>query len=290
MNDITIKTLNKPLFELDSELGESPVWHVSDNAFYWLDIDKGLLYKYPFNSGNYKVFGLGVKAGCIAPAKNGQLIVATSNGLAYWSENSGLSEKLLTFFPENDMRMMNDGKVDSNGSFWVGSKGPANTAALYRVNPDFSYQTMISNATISNGLDWSPDDKLFYYCDSGVSKIVSYRFSAQTQAISNPELFYERQGCTPDGLTVDSEGNIWAAIWGGSQVVGLRPSGEVFYNIQLPVTLATSLAFGGPQFNQLLITTARTGLTPSQLADQPLAGSVFCVEIPYQGRPAHQFG
>ncbi|NLW71592.1 MAG: SMP-30/gluconolactonase/LRE family protein [Chloroflexi bacterium] len=290
MNDITMKTLNKPLFELDSELGESPIWSVSDKAFYWLDIDKGLLYKHPYDSGKLEVFSLGMKAGCIAPAKNGQLIVATSNGLAYWNEYSGLSERMITFFSENDPRMMNDGKVDAKGNFWVGSKGPANTASLYRVNPDFSHQIIIPNATISNGLDWAPDEKFFYYCDSGVSKIVRYRFSAQTQAVSNPELFYERQGCTPDGLTVDREGNIWTAIWGGSQVVGLRPSGEVFYNIQLPVTLVTSLAFGGPQLNHLLITTARVGLIPSQLADQPLAGSVFCLELPYQGRPAHQFG
>ena len=93
----------------------------------------------------------------------------------------------------------------------------------------------------------------------------------------------------PDGLTIDADGGIWVALWGGAQVRRYSPDGRVTDIVNLPVEQPTSCTFGGDAGDTLYITTARLGLTDAQLAVSPLAGSVFACRPGYRGHPAHAF-
>ena len=79
-------------------------------------------------------------------------------------------------------------------------------------------------------------------------------------------------------MTVDADDHVWIAFWDGWCVRRLTREGEIVAEVALPVQRPTSLAFGGAALDQLFITTARTGLTPGQLRDQPLAGSLLVMQ------------
>ncbi|MGB4595013.1 MAG: SMP-30/gluconolactonase/LRE family protein [Anaerolineaceae bacterium] len=276
--------------KLDNELGESPLWNIEQQTLYWLDIERGQLHTYHPATQDYQTFELGKQAGSIAFTKTDELLVATTNGLAFWNKNTGLTENVIDFFSTTDPRMMNDGKVDPTGNFWVGSKGPKKASFLYRVTPNLITELMLDEITISNGMDWTSDTGYFFYADSGVESVYQFKYDRSLALIGDVVLFYTDNQGTPDGLTIDSQGNIWIAIWDGWQIVGLRPSGEQFCKIQLPVSRPTSVAFGGPDLKTLFITSARTGLSAEALEREPLAGSLFSVLLKTPGRPSNKFG
>lgn len=284
--DLKIK---KPLIPLQNELGESPIWNVSQQKLYWIDIERGLLQTYHPATATFAEFGLGVLAGCITFTKNGYLLVATQNGLSFWDDRTGLHGELIQFFQEDDSRMMNDGKISPTGNFWVGSKGPHQASSLYRVLPDYSFTRQIDQLTISNGLDWTPDQNYFYHCDSGNNMVLRYIYHPENDSISSPEPFFRSDRGVPDGLTVDSQGNVWIALWDGWRVIGIRPDGVEFCSIQMPVSRPTSVCFGGPALDTLFITSARTGLDPLSLVEEPLAGSLFSIHVTTVGKTGNLF-
>lgn len=290
MTKVLQLTIDRPLLELQNELGESPLWSVEQQALYWLDIEGAQLQTYHPQSQAYQAFDLGKQAGCIAFTKTDNLLVATTNGLAYWNKEAGLTRNLLDFFDEKDPRMMNDGKVDPTGNFWVGSKGPKNASFLYRVSPHLAVEKMIDDITISNGMDWTPDRMHFFYVDSRVGTVYQYSYFWPLAMISECVIFFGDEDGTPDGLTIDSRGNLWIALWDGGQVVGVKPSGEIFCQIKLPVSRPTSVTFGGPDLRTLFITSARTGLSKEALELEPLAGSLFSIRLRTPGQPCNKFG
>jgi sugar lactone lactonase YvrE len=93
----------------------------------------------------------------------------------------------------------------------------------------------------------------------------------------------------PDGMTVDADGCMWVAFWGGSCVRRYDPIGHLMRVVELPVSLVTSCTFGGKDLDQLFITTASVGLNDSERAAQPLAGAVFRVDPGVRGTPASYF-
>ena len=267
----------KPLISCQNTLGESPIWDYRRNCLFWLDIDKGLIQSYEPVSKNVETYQVGKKVGCIAMHENGGFILATEAGLSYWNPESGCQKEFLPFKHSNKENMFNDGKVDPLGRFWIGSKGPKGSSRLWILQEN-KLNEKISDLTISNGLDWSVDQGVFYHTDSGDNTIYRYDIDLQTTTLSNRQTFFRPKKGTPDGLTIDSEGNIWTAIWDDWQVLQLNPAGEVLSEISMPVQRPTSITFGGQDFHQLFITSASEGLTGSERLEQPYAGDLFVIE------------
>jgi sugar lactone lactonase YvrE len=148
---------------------------------------------------------------------------------------------------------------------------------------------MESGIGISNGIGWSPDDRVMYYSDSGGAGVVwAYDFDAATGAISNRRVFLpptEGKGVA-DGLTVDSEGGVWCAFWDGWRVERFAPDGRSLLTIPMPVQRPTSCMFGGADLTTLYVTSAGDGFDPAQ---QPLAGDVFRIETGVRGLPEPVF-
>ncbi|MFN2150563.1 MAG: SMP-30/gluconolactonase/LRE family protein, partial [Anaerolineales bacterium] len=198
--------------------------------------------------------------------------------------------------PEADQpyTRFNDGKCDRSGRFWAGTmdEGNPNTrGALYRLDPSGDCQIMQAGIGISNGLGWSPDNRIMYYTDSIKHQIYAYDFDLQSGTIRNRRVFAETpQEYVPDGLAVDAEGHIWSAKWDGWKVVRYAPDGSVDSEIELPVQRPTSCTFGGPELKHLYITSARDGLTAQELARQPEAGNILVLETSTHGLPEPRFG
>jgi sugar lactone lactonase YvrE len=266
-------------------LGESPLWDHRRNALFWVDIDEGLIHSFKLETKETKIWSINEKVGCLAMHEDGGFILATESGLSLWDPESNLKNFFLPFKHSRPDNLFNDGKIDPFGRFWIGTKGPQGTSNLWTLQ-DGKLVVKISGLSISNGLDWSADGRFFYHTDSLEHTIYRYDINLETAELSNRIVFYKTENGTPDGLTIDSDGNIWTAIWDGWHVLQLSPAGEVLTEIRVPVQRPTSIAFGGEDLRSLFITSASEGISPSEREAQPFAGDIFAIQPGVAGRKA----
>lgn len=279
--------IDRPLIQTSNLLGESPLWDPVRQMLFWIDIDRGLLHSFHPETGSIRIDEIGQKLGCIALTNKDDLLLATELGFAFYKPGSPAPENFLNVIPPNQGLMFNDGKVSPTGEFWVGSKGPRGKASLYRLCGDLTCHVILDVISISNGVGWTSDGRFFYHTDSQDRKI--YRYTLCGGKPTNRETFYIPSEGTPDGLSLDTEGNLWVAIWDGWRVVQLSPAGEELAQILLPISRPTSVAFGGKDLKTLYITSASVDLTPAELADQPYAGALFSIALSAQGVPSERF-
>ena len=279
-----------------NKLGEGPVWSSEEQALYWVDIESNCFCRLYPTTGKYEVFDVGVPVGVLALRASGGLVMATKSGFAFWHPHTELH---LIADPEvvKPHTRFNDGAVDSQGRFWAGTmcglpkmcEEPE--GSLYRLDPDSSVHMVETGLTISNGIGWSPDNKLLYLTDSPLHMIYAYDFDVAAGAIENRRPFIhtpDEEG-VPDGLAVDSEGCIWSARWDGWKVTRYELSGKVEREIRLPVQYPTSCAFGGEDLDELHITSAWTALSEEQRKNQPFAGDLFRVKTGIKGLERPKF-
>lgn len=283
------------LFDLKMTLGEGPLWHPDEHCLYWVDIDSGALYQSDRTLKAYTCYQIDTSLGAFGFCKNDQLILATGRGFAAWSPGKDSPDYFWNPLPGRDGVRLNDGKVDPAGRFWAGSIDTAQQQGeLYRLDPDGTQQTLLKRIGISNGLGWSPDGTKMYYTDSYYAVIHSFDFNIETGQISNQRPFVtlprDHDKIVPDGLCVDVEGCVWSAQWNGWQVIRYDPEGNPILSVKVPASRVTSCCFGGENLDLLLITTARTGLSEKELAEQPHAGSVFVCQTKTTGLPENYYG
>jgi sugar lactone lactonase YvrE len=224
----------------------------------------------------------------------GRLIVAMQTGLYILDFATGWLD--FRGDPERDQseNRFNDGRVDRRGRFWTGTMNDARrepTGALYRVGIDRSVTKMRDDIIVPNSICWRPDDGIMYFSDTYREIILTYRFDADAGTISAPKTFVETRGQKgrPDGSTVDSEGFVWNAEFGGGRVVRYDPDGHVDRVVSLPVTQPSSCAFGGPNLDTLFITSATQRLSEEAPREQPLAGGLFAIDVGVRGLPEPEY-
>jgi sugar lactone lactonase YvrE len=269
------------LLAVQNELGEGPLWNPSEQALYWVDIKRARLYRYYPVIRKYEVYELSQPIMAVGQRSSGGFVTACGSGFAFWNPITNTFSPII--HPESDKpgNRFNDGAVDPRGRFWAGTMSDSDSGnphgSLYRLDADLSAHRMVTEVMISNGIAWTSDQKTMYYTDSNRHAIFAYDYDAATGAISNRRTFVtipEAEG-VPDGLTLDSEGYVWSALWGGWKVVRFDPTGKRDREISVPAAQVTSCAFGGAELNELYITTARTGLNEQARREQPFAGDLF---------------
>ncbi|WP_035991008.1 SMP-30/gluconolactonase/LRE family protein [Leptolyngbya sp. KIOST-1] len=279
-----------------ARLGEGPLWDSDQQALYWVDILNHRVHVFEPSSGDDCHWDVGDVGSAIALMRSNQLLVAMGNRIARLDLTSGEVETLHTVEFDAPGTRFNDGKCDPQGRFWIGSMSPEQPghAALYRYDPDGSMRKMETDLTISNGLGWSPDGGTFYLTDSPQRKIFAYQFNGETGEISDRrvaiDLNDEDDAVEPDGLTIDSEGNLWTALWDGGCLVCFSPSGEALGRVNLPVPRPTCPTFGGPNLETLYVTTASVGLSQKEIQQGFYSGDVFAIAAPVPGLPPFPFG
>jgi sugar lactone lactonase YvrE len=276
-----------------AEVGEAPIWDSANSRLIWVDIAGFAVHFYDPQTRQDASTAVEQMPGVAIPRRNGGLVIAIGHGFAFLDDDGRL--EWIEQLPQGSVTLrMNDGKCDSAGRFWAGTMGLAaepKAGSLYRMDADLAITRMRDGITESNGIDWSPDDRLMYHVDSLERRIDVYDFDIATGSIENRRRFLTvgHGEVVPDGLTVDSEGCVWVALWGGSQVRRFAPDGALQSVLELPTRQVTSCAFAGPELRDLYVTSAREGMTPEALAQEPHAGALFVCRPGATGRAPHLF-
>ncbi len=287
-------------------LYESPVWDPRRDLLVWVDIDPGQVHTLHPASGGKARYDIGRPVTAVALRQSGGYVLALERSLVACDEEFHVLAELAV--PDDmaaDVRF-NDGAAAPDGSLWIGSLSHHRdgAGALYRLPPAGAdtaepgrsgdvvvLSPVIEGVSISNGMDWSLDGRDHYYVDSG-ARTVEVLHTGPTegpsgwQVITRSPLASFPSGMSPDGLTVDAEGGIWVALWGGGRVVRLSRDGSITAEITVPAPHVSSVAFGGADLTDLYITTAREDLDADALAAAPLSGSLFRCAAGVPGRPA----
>ena len=273
-------------------LAEGPDWDAASGRLTWVDILAPALVTADPSTGRRTSRPLPELIGCAVPRAGGGFVCGTETGIRALDDDGTLTT-LATPEADRPGNRFNDGKCDSRGRFWVGSLA-INTepghGALWRYDGSEAVR-MLDGLHIANGLGWSPDDRTFYFTDSGSRTIWAFDFDAGTGAIAERRVFAtlaSNEG-VPDGLAVDVEGGVWVALWDGWAVRRYRPDGGVDRDVTLPVPRPTSCAFGGPDLATLYVTTARIRLSARQLEEAPSSGALFAIDAGVAGLPTHPF-
>ncbi|MDQ3705082.1 MAG: SMP-30/gluconolactonase/LRE family protein [Chloroflexota bacterium] len=281
------------VLDVQHKLGEGPRWNADEQALYWVDIENDSFYRYYPGDGTFEGFGVGMPVGALAFREAGGLVLAVRDGLALWDFNKSRLDFVADTELEKKESRFNDGAVDPEGRFWAGTMTHDGSASssLYRLDSDYSVHTMATGLTISNGIGWSPDGKTMYHTDTEKQVIYAYDFDLATGNIENRRDFVRtsEEAGFPDGLTVDAEGFVWSAFYGGWRVVRYGPDGKREREVRLPVANVTACTFGGPDLTDLYITTAWSGLNDEQRREQPLAGDLFMLSTDIKGQPQAKF-
>ena len=262
--------------------GEGPVWAASWPGLRFVDMLAGDVVTLDRDGATHQRLHVGTVAAAFRPRRAGGMVVAVERGFALVG-GDGAVETLPELWDDERVRM-NDGATDPEGRFYCGSMAYDATPGagrLYRLDADGSVSVVLESVTISNGLGWSPDLETAYYVDSP-----TYRIDAFDADLTGRRAFVEVRDGMPDGLAVDREGGVWVALWGGSAVHRYAPDGTLDAVLELPVTQVTACAFGGPDLDELYITTSRQEVAEGE---QPAAGSVFRARPGVVGLPVVAF-
>ncbi|XP_031334356.1 regucalcin-like isoform X2 [Photinus pyralis] len=293
--------------------GEGPIWDGKTQSLYYVDTFKATLLKWKSleNKTVYHQFD-GDSIGFVIPVRYNRntfivcrdryIDILNWNGL---HNNTGVLRHMTYVDHSWANNQFNDGKVDANGRLWAGTltrnkdlSVSSGGGSLYMIHGGcgLTVEKKLSPISISNGIAWSKDNRKMFYIDSETRRIDGYDFNLITGSIGYQRTVldlanYPEIKGIPDGMTIDTDDNLWVAIYGGKLILQVNStSGEIQQRITMPATYVTSVAFGGDNLDILYATTSRLKLTPEEILQEPLAGSVFAIHnLGVRGHSAHHY-
>jgi L-arabinonolactonase len=278
----------KKVLTAKMQIGEGPVWDVESQRLYWVDIVGQELNVFDPGRGSNHRYTLPDLVTSASPRRGGGVLLTLRRSFAFFDPSTQRLETVAKVEPDLPGNRFNDGKTDRQGRHWAGTMGDVDwdhpLGNLYRIGADKVPVKMASGIRCSNGIGWSPDSKVMYFCESFAHVIHRYDFDPVTGDIENRRIFTRvNEQSFPDGLTVDAEGGVWSAQPVFGRVVRYDPDGKMERVIELPVSRGTSVMFGGPDLDTLFITTMRATLEDAQLREEPFAGCLLAIRPGVKG-------
>jgi D-xylono/L-arabinono-1,4-lactonase len=278
----------EPLVDCACHTGEGPLYHPEEQSIYWTDIPQGRLFCYRLATGHHEAFEIGRPVGGFTLQEDGKFLLFMDQGaIAYWSPG-GTLDYLIEDISEEAGTRFNDVMTDTEGRVYCGTMPTESRAGrLYRLNQEGTITKVLDGIGCSNGMGLTPDRKFLYYTDTSARTIYRFVYDKTTGSLARQRSFIvaEQGGGYPDGMTVDAAGNIWSARWEGSCLVGYTPQGKELARVPFPVKKVSSVTFGGPNYDQMFVTTAGGHQKETEGA---LAGALFRLTIPgITGVPEH---
>lgn len=284
------------LYRSNCSLGEGAFWHEARQSFLWVDIDGKMLYEYIIKNKKVNHWQFEHRPSMIALDVQGQCIITFQGGVGRFDLTSERLDWLTCLERDTPDNRTNDGAVDSEGRLWIGTMHTRFTkgaGSLYCIDHDFKVTKKIEGLTIPNGLTWSLNNRTMYHVDSPTRSVRAYSFDSKTGSIvfNRIAISIPTELGSPDGMCIDEEGMLWIAQWNGFGIYRWNPdNGRLLDRIEVPVPQVSCCAFGGPNYDQLFITTARENFTPELLTKHPDSGSVYIVKPGIRGVRKNFFG
>jgi L-arabinonolactonase len=283
------------LVDAKCTLGEGATWCSRSGRFYWTDIEGAKLWRYDPRDGRSTFWRMPERLATFALCANPHyLLLGLASHLAFFDLATGETERIVDVEPGLNTRV-NDGRCDRQGRFVFGTKDEGSplraVGGFYRLNRDLSLERLpLPAPAISNSIAFSPDGATMYYCDSPTREIRACDYGADG-SIANDRVFTTLADATgePDGSTVDRDGGLWNAQWGGARVVRYGADGVETARVTVPTVQPSCVALGGTQLGTLYITSARTDLDAAALAGDSRAGGVFVAVPGQRGLPEAVF-
>jgi sugar lactone lactonase YvrE len=275
-----------PIHLCMDEIGEAATWLEASQTFLWVDINSCILHEYDTTRETFTLHQLPDMVSTIIPTQRAdEVILALKGRLAIYQLKTKKLTMLVKFGADKPNFRPNDGKASPDGRIWLGLmhlSDHQDTGSLYCINPDLSVHKVLDKQSIPNGIVWNKNADKMYYADSGKGCISEYDYNAKSGEIRFTRVAVQVDPAlgVPDGMTIDDNGMLWVAHWGGFGVYCWNPeTGLLVDKIDVPVPNVASCTFGGKENDQLFITTARAGLSQEELDFYPLSGSLFSVNI-----------
>ena len=283
--------------------GEGPTWDAERGELLWVDITGGLVRRAAVSADGalteVATHRGGDTVGAVVPAAAGGWLLAAGGGFTHLT-GDGAAHVLLTLAGEGGTAAdggtrMNDAACDPAGRFFAGTMAfdeRPGAGALYRLDLDGTVTTVLDGLTVSNGIGWSPDARTVYLADSGPGVVHAFDYDLAAGTFGEGRVLLEFDGSdgVADGLTVDDDGCLWTALWGGGQVRRWSPEGELLAVVEVPgVAQTSSCAFAGPGRDLLVVSTSAEGLDDAARAAQPDAGRLFTARPEVTGPPASPY-
>lgn len=299
-----------------AELGEGPTWDSETQSLIWVDIVAGKVHRFRPDRGIDVEAETGTSVGSVGLRAGGGLVLALAGGLALASadqvrvalpegarqpmpagRHAGVAleyERVPGLEIEGGKVRFNEGKADPEGRFLAGTmhwEEREPLGSLYQLAPDGRVAALLDGITVANGLDFTDDRRTMYYIDSKTGGVDAFDRDPETGRLSGRRRVADIPSAEgiPDGMTLDAEGCLWVAVWGGGEVRRFAPDGRLIGVVEVPARQVTSAAFGGQHLDELFITTARIGQSQRALAAQPRAGDIFWLQPGPAGRPWPRF-
>jgi sugar lactone lactonase YvrE len=273
-------------------LGEGPAWSAAEGTLWFVDIKGNRIHAFIEGTGETRSFATPEFAAFVFRDRRGGMLCGLRSGLFRFDLQARRFDLIAKVDVNRPRNRLNDGYVDASGRLWFGTMDNEHeqpTGSLYRFARDH-LERIDTGYVITNGPAMSPDGRTLYHVDTFQQCVHAFDVDQQG-ALSGKRQFLKviEPDVYPDGPAVDSAGNVWIAMWGGSAVRCYSPRGELMRSIELPVSQCTKAAFGGADLRTLYITSASIGLSDEQRARQPLAGALFRVRVDVPGLPSNEF-
>ena len=272
-------------------LGEGILWDPSRQRLFWFDLARQQMLSCAEDGENAQTIALCKRISAAALAQGGHFAVAVDCGFGFYHPDKNIFSQVRGVEP--DSNITNDGRCDPHGAFWFGTMEKNEqlpNGAIYRASRN-GVKKVFADVTIPNAIAFSPDGKVMYWSDS--PRRIIWRFDLMSDGeVQNRRIFVSLEGSpqVPDGATVDADGFLWNAEWDGGRVVRYDPNGKIDKVVHLPVSRPTCPVFGGDNLSVIYVSSAREGLSESELKKQPQAGGVFAFDAPVAALPPPVFG
>ena len=281
---------------IKAALGEGPFWSVREACLYWIDMYLPAVYRYRPRDGENVKLPLPQVSQISSPVarRDGGFVLGLPDGLAFYDPDTGAIAPFCHPHGGTDGVFYNDAKADRSGRLWVDTYHVSETepaSALYRIEANGEATTVVDGLIVANGPAFAPDGRTLYLADSGIGAIYAYDVDMESGELGPRRLFAEvpSDSGSPDGMTVDRDGGLWNAHYGGGCITRYTPDGKIDLTVPIPAPNVTSCMFGGPDLTTLYVTTARADLSVADLEASPLSGGLFAVETGFTGLPEPEF-
>ena len=276
-------------------VGENPLYDASRNAFWWIDVrEHPAIFRYDAATGEETAWPMREDIGSIALSGDNRLLAARRSGFAWFDASTGTMTPIHDPEPDTPGTRLNDGKCDAHGRYWCGSMNPESGTAdgsLYVLDRNLRCTKVLDDLVVPNGMTWNLDNCTMFLADTRRGVIWAFDFDLEAGTLGNRRIFADCASMPggPDGATLDAEGFLWSAQVDGGCLIRYAPDGQIDRVVRVPVTRPTSVAFGGPGYRELYVTTSTRGMSDDDLRAEPHAGRVLVLDVGVAGLAPARF-